>query len=274
MRNFRFVTLVVLLLGAFGAQSLVGRSEQSSAPAAAGGSFDALHFRPIGPASMSGRLTDLAVMKRTRRSSTSPARTRRLKPTNNGTTFEPRFRTGADLHRGRRRGAEQSRPRVGRQSSPNNRQSTAGRRWRRGHRPINIKIRPRRRGSQRIAIDPRNKYARRRAHRQSVGAWRRSAAYKTTDGVTWKRCSGRRGYRRERPRDGCDQQSHPVRQHVSAAADRVLHERRGTGQRHLEIDRRRRDMDTPEGRRFSRRSARSHRPRRLSQTAEHSLRGD
>ena len=47
MRNSRFAILVVLLFAAFGAQSLVGRSEQSSAPPTAGGPFDALHFRPI-----------------------------------------------------------------------------------------------------------------------------------------------------------------------------------------------------------------------------------
>ncbi len=58
----RFTLLVIVLALASGAQLLVGRSEQtvasSSAPA---GPFDNLHFRPIGPAGMSGRITDVAV---------------------------------------------------------------------------------------------------------------------------------------------------------------------------------------------------------------------
>src|ERR1700726_5050840 len=63
MRPYRLLALVVALVSAFGAESLVGRSAQSaSAPGASGnGPFDALHFRSIGPASMSGRISDLAV---------------------------------------------------------------------------------------------------------------------------------------------------------------------------------------------------------------------
>src|SRR5437868_2882184 len=64
MKSIRVFTLLVALVGAFGAQSIVGRSQQPSTPdarAAGSGPFDALHFRPIGPASMSGRISDLAV---------------------------------------------------------------------------------------------------------------------------------------------------------------------------------------------------------------------
>ena len=96
MRQHRFVTLVFVLAAAFGAQSLVGRSEQGSAPAprgaSAGGPFDALHFRPIGPASMSGRISDLAVYE------SNPAifyvgtaHGGVWKTTNAGTTFEAQF---------------------------------------------------------------------------------------------------------------------------------------------------------------------------------------
>src|SRR4029450_3306996 len=54
MKYARFLTLVAALVGG----TLLGRAQQ---PAPAGGSpFDSLHFRPIGPASMSGRLADLA----------------------------------------------------------------------------------------------------------------------------------------------------------------------------------------------------------------------
>ena len=64
MKPFRILLLVSALVMAFGAQSLVGRSGQAPAaktPVAGGGPFDTLHFRPIGPASMSGRISDLAV---------------------------------------------------------------------------------------------------------------------------------------------------------------------------------------------------------------------
>jgi hypothetical protein len=47
------------VLGAV-AQSLVaGRAGQT--PPVSSGPFDTLHFRPIGPAAMSGRISDLAV---------------------------------------------------------------------------------------------------------------------------------------------------------------------------------------------------------------------
>jgi photosystem II stability/assembly factor-like uncharacterized protein len=95
MRHYRLFTLVAVLMAAFGAQSLVGRSAQpGSAPAAAsgGGPFDTLHFRPVGPASMSGRISDLAVYE------ANPsiyyvgtAHGGVWKTTNNGTTFEAQF---------------------------------------------------------------------------------------------------------------------------------------------------------------------------------------
>ena len=59
MKLLRFITLALILAAAFGAQSLVVRSEQPPASSARSGDgpFDTLHFRPIGPASMSGRVT-------------------------------------------------------------------------------------------------------------------------------------------------------------------------------------------------------------------------
>jgi photosystem II stability/assembly factor-like uncharacterized protein len=90
MRLSRFLTLVVALAAAFGAQALVGRTEQGDA--AASGPFDSLHFRSIGPASMSGRISDIAVYE------PNPAifyvgtaHGGVWKTTNNGTTFEPQF---------------------------------------------------------------------------------------------------------------------------------------------------------------------------------------
>src|ERR1700732_4616140 len=58
----RFFLLVIVLALSSGAQLLVGRSEQAPRSSAAPpGPFDSLHFRRIGPAGMSGRITDVAV---------------------------------------------------------------------------------------------------------------------------------------------------------------------------------------------------------------------
>src|SRR5262249_8340214 len=94
MKSVRILSLVATLVTAFSAQSLVGRSEQppASTAIAGGGPFDSLHFRPIGPASMSGRISDLAVYE------PNPAiyyvgtaHGGVWKTTNGGTTFEAQF---------------------------------------------------------------------------------------------------------------------------------------------------------------------------------------
>jgi len=94
MKRYRPLGLFVLLCASFGAQSLVGRAGQ---PAAAGpktgdSPFETLHFRPIGPAAMSGRIADLAVYE------ANPsifyvgsAHGGIWKTTNAGATFEPQF---------------------------------------------------------------------------------------------------------------------------------------------------------------------------------------
>src|SRR5437867_11423871 len=68
MSRFRLLALIAVLFAAFGARSLVGSAsakatvdEPTSAEASMDKPFDALHFRPIGPAAMSGRISDLAV---------------------------------------------------------------------------------------------------------------------------------------------------------------------------------------------------------------------
>src|SRR4051812_39610662 len=95
MKPVRIFLLVGALVTAFGAQSLVGRSEQpSTAPPAASatGPFDTLHFRPIGPASMSGRISDLAVYEpNTSIYYVGTAHGGVWKTTNGGTTFEAEF---------------------------------------------------------------------------------------------------------------------------------------------------------------------------------------
>src|SRR5712691_569848 len=94
MRHSRVLTLAAALFATFGAQSLAGLFAQApaSSTASAGGLFDSLHFRPIGPASMSGRIADLAVYE------ANPAiyyvgtaHGGVWKTTNNGTTFEAQF---------------------------------------------------------------------------------------------------------------------------------------------------------------------------------------
>ncbi len=94
MKPFRLFTLLAALAAAFGAQSLLALSQQSgeSRAAAGGGPFDALHFRPIGPASMSGRIADIAVYEpNTAIFYVGTAHGGVWKTTNNGTTFEAQF---------------------------------------------------------------------------------------------------------------------------------------------------------------------------------------
>src|SRR6266542_1610828 len=91
MRHYRFLSLVVALLVAASAQSLV-RTQQAPTGVGPAGPFDSLHFRPIGPAAMSGRIADLAVYE------PNPAifyvgtaHGGVWKTTNSGTTFEPQM---------------------------------------------------------------------------------------------------------------------------------------------------------------------------------------
>ena len=58
MRYLRFVSLCAVLMGLALSGSLVGQS-QTAMPIAT--EFEGLHFRSIGPATMSGRISDLAV---------------------------------------------------------------------------------------------------------------------------------------------------------------------------------------------------------------------
>ena len=65
-------------------------AKQDSAPA--GGTFDRLHFRAIGPATMSGRIDDIAVSERDPRIFYIAAATGGLwKTTNNGVSLTPVF---------------------------------------------------------------------------------------------------------------------------------------------------------------------------------------
>src|SRR6266540_2500624 len=89
----RFALLLAALLASFAGQSLLGRSEQQTPSGVTStGPFERLHFRPIGPAGMSGRIADLAVYE------ANPsifyvgsAHGGVWKTTNAGATFEPQF---------------------------------------------------------------------------------------------------------------------------------------------------------------------------------------
>ncbi|MGE5244682.1 MAG: WD40/YVTN/BNR-like repeat-containing protein [Betaproteobacteria bacterium] len=89
MRHFRFVILMLAIVAVVGVESGARRLGQATPASEARGPFDSLHFRSIGPASMSGRISDIAVYE------ADPAifyvgtaHGGVWKTTNNGTTFE------------------------------------------------------------------------------------------------------------------------------------------------------------------------------------------
>ncbi|HZT78019.1 MAG TPA: hypothetical protein VFA27_15300 [Vicinamibacterales bacterium] len=80
----------MVLFAAFGAPYVIGQS--APAGAASAGPFDALHFRQIGPAGMSGRIADLAVYEANPSIFyVAAAHGGVWKTTNGGTTFEPQM---------------------------------------------------------------------------------------------------------------------------------------------------------------------------------------
>jgi photosystem II stability/assembly factor-like uncharacterized protein len=88
MRHLRLLAVGLAMVLAVVGQGLVGSAGQGSTPPDSAGPFDALHFRQIGPASMSGRISDIAVYE------ANPAifyvgtaHGGVWKTTNNGTTF-------------------------------------------------------------------------------------------------------------------------------------------------------------------------------------------
>jgi photosystem II stability/assembly factor-like uncharacterized protein len=91
MRRFRLFVLVVLLCAAFGAPYVFTQSA-STPNGASAGPFDTLHFRPVGPAGMSGRIADLAVYEANPSIFyVAAAHGGVWKTTNGGTTFEPQL---------------------------------------------------------------------------------------------------------------------------------------------------------------------------------------
>ncbi len=198
MRQFRFAILVVALFAVSGVRSLVGRSaplaQEPSARSSIAGAFDALHFRPIGPAGMSGRISDLAVYE------ANPAifyvgtaHGGVWKTTNAGTTFEPQFQNNGLISIGDVT-VSQSNPDlvwVGSGES-NNRQSTS---WGDGvyksidggKTYVNVGLKMSRHVN-RIVIDPRNNdVVFVAATGPLFGSGGERGVYKTIDGgKTWK----------------------------------------------------------------------------------------
>ena len=94
MQRLRVIALALGVLAVAGQSLLSGRAGQApaAAPPSSGAPFDTLHFRAIGPAAMSGRVSDLAVYD------ANPsiyyvgtAHSGVWKTSNNGTTFEAQF---------------------------------------------------------------------------------------------------------------------------------------------------------------------------------------
>jgi len=91
MKHFHVFAAGVAVTLAFAGQSLVGRGAQPASPGAAG-PFDNMHWRQIGPASMSGRISDIAVYEpNTNIWYVGTAHGGVWKTVNNGTTFEAQF---------------------------------------------------------------------------------------------------------------------------------------------------------------------------------------
>ena len=91
MRHLRLVVPGVALAVTLAGTSLTGRGQQA-APVAGGGPFDSLHFRQVGPASMSGRISDLAVFEANPAMYyVATAHGGVWKTVNNGTTFDALF---------------------------------------------------------------------------------------------------------------------------------------------------------------------------------------
>jgi photosystem II stability/assembly factor-like uncharacterized protein len=98
MRFYRFLGVALAAAIMFTGRPLAGRVEQAKATPSGASVFDTLHFRPIGPASMSGRITDLAVYEANPAIYyVATAHGGVWKTVNNGTTFEAVFQDQGPL---------------------------------------------------------------------------------------------------------------------------------------------------------------------------------
>jgi photosystem II stability/assembly factor-like uncharacterized protein len=98
MRLHRLLAVALAAAVLFSGRPLAERFEQGSGAPAGAGPFDTLHFRPIGPAAMSGRITDLAVYEANPAIYyVATAHGGVWKTINNGTTFEAVFQDQGPL---------------------------------------------------------------------------------------------------------------------------------------------------------------------------------
>ena len=277
MNLYRLSALSAALLVALAGQSLIGQSQPSPAPAA--GPFDATALPParpgvdvgpyLGHCGIRGESRDLLRRHRARRRVEDHEQRHDVRSADAG----PRL----DVDRRRRRVAEQSRPRVGRDGESNNRQSTS---WgdgvyksTDGGKTYTFMGLRTSRYINRIMIDPRNNETVFVAATGDLwGPGGERGVYKTIDGgKTWKQV-----LKVDDDTGANDLVMDAENSQILYATTyqrrrtRVLHERRRPRQRNLEVHRRRRDMDAPQERR-PRGSARPHWPRRLPQTFQHSL---
>ena len=194
MKHYRFLGLSLVLGLTFAGQSLVGRTEQAPAAQPPRGPFDSLYFRPIGPASMSGRIADIAVYEANPNIFyVGTAHGGVWKTVNNGTTFEAQLQDLGLMSIGAVAVSQSNPDRVyvGTGES-NNRQSTS---WgdgvykstNGGKTYTNIGLRTSRHINQ-IIIDPRDNDIVFVAATGSLwGAGGERGIYKTADGgKTWK----------------------------------------------------------------------------------------
>ncbi len=98
MKIYRLIAVVLAAAVLFTGRPLAEQSEQQPSAPAGESPFDTLHFRPLGPASMSGRITDLAVYEANPAIYyVATAHGGVWKTTNNGTTFEAVFQDQGPL---------------------------------------------------------------------------------------------------------------------------------------------------------------------------------
>ncbi len=277
LRHLRFLTLCAAVVALATSGSLV---IGQTGPVAT--EFEGLHFRSIGPATMSGRVADFAVLE------SNPAvyyvataHGGVWKTTSNGAMFEAQFQDMGLISIGAL-AMSQTNPDLvwAGTGESNNRQSTSwgdgvykstdgGKTWR------NMGLRESRHIN-RIVIDPRGQQH--RVRRRDRSALRTGRRPRPVQDHRRRRdleagAQGRRRHRRERRRAGGDGSPDALRLDLPAPARAVLHERRRPGQRHLEIDGPRRDVDAPHDRPASR-IAGPHRTRRVPPQREHRLRDD
>jgi photosystem II stability/assembly factor-like uncharacterized protein len=275
-RHFRTVVFGVALSAALGGALLSGQS----GPAASSDPFKNLHFRSIGPAQASGRVSALATYE------ANPAvfyvgsaHGGVWKTTNNGASFTAQFQNEGLISIGALAVSQKNADLVwAGTGESNNRQSTGwgggiyksadgGKSWKLMGLPQSEHI-------NRIVIDADNDNV---VLVAATGPLFRNGGdrgiYKTTDGgATWKqvlKVDDMTG-----ANDLVQSAADPLRLDVSASALGVLHGGRRPGQRHLEVDRRRRHVDASHRQRPAVGQLRPYRPRRVPAQRQHRVRGD